>query len=524
MPNYLLKNGLIVDGTRSKPYPASLAIIDGHIALHPSEEALRDAQVVDCAHLCIAPGFIDMHTHSDACPLAAGCDQASAPSQGATVNIGANCGLSLFPLSEGYRDEVLNFFNRTIEIMPDDASSISRMADYAAAMRAARKRIHYGTLVGHGTLRGAIIGFSDRAASSKELEAMGALLDQELKAGAMGMSLGLIYPPSSYGDLREFTALGKVLQANGKPLTVHMRSESARIFEAVREMLDVALASGVHLHISHLKLIGKAQWGRAEELLQLIENARGQGAVVTCDQYPFEASSTGMSALVPGWAQDGGVERMLERMQPPEDRLLKDIAAEIERRGGPRCVEIASTYGHAPQLEGRRLDDIADEMALKPEAAACQVLVACRGAVATIYFSIHLDDVKTIMKDMRIAVGSDGYNTGYHLTYKPHPRSFGTFPRFLQLVREHQLMPLEDAVYKMTALPADILGLKDRGRIGEGLAADITVFDWEKVTSTATYSQPAAKPLGIPYVFVNGQPVIWRGEMTNSFPGEMLTV
>lgn len=522
MPKYLLTNGLIVDGTRAPGYRGDVLLKDGRIALHPSFEARKGAQVVDCTGLCIAPGFIDIHTHSDACALASGA-QASAPFQGATVNIAANCGISIFPLNEKYGKEILNFCQRTVEIMPKGQEPITCMQDYARTMEQAPKRIHYGTLVGHGTLRGNVMGFHEREATDDELNNMCALLDRELQAGAFGMSLGLIYPPSSYGNLKEFTALGKVLKKHGKVLTVHMRSESTRIFEAVQEMLDVALAAKVHLHISHLKLIGKAQWGRAQELLALIEGARQQGATITCDQYPYEASSTGLSALVPGWAQDGGVDSMLSRMQPPSDQLLMDIEDEINRRGGAHCVEIASTYGHHPAWESRRLSDIAQELGLSPAQAACHVLLACQGAVATIYFSIDLEDVKTIMQDMRIAVGSDGYNFGYDLDYKPHPRSFGTFPRFLQTVRDNHLMPLEDAVYKITGLPADILGLRDRGLLLDGYQADITVFDPMTVADQSTYAAPATQPKGIPHVFVAGQPVVLDGQLTEAFPGTMLT-
>jgi N-acyl-D-amino-acid deacylase len=522
MPKYLLKNGRIIDGTRAPAYHGDILVMDGQIALHPSDEAQKNAQVIDCTGLCVAPGFIDIHTHSDSCPLAPGA-QASAPYQGATTNIGANCGISIFPLNEKYGKEILDFCQGTIEIMPKGNEPITCMQSYAAAMDKAPKRIHYGTLVGHGTLRGNIIGFHEREATDEELDKMCQLLDRELKAGAFGMSLGLIYPPSSYGNLREFTALGKVLKANNKILTVHMRNESTRIFEAVKEMLDVALASQVHLQISHLKLMGKAQWGRAQELLDLIEGARKQGATITCDQYPYEASSTGLSALVPGWAQDGGVESMLKRMQPPSDKLLKDMDDEINRRGGAHCVEIASTYGHNPAWEGRRLNDIASELNLPPAQAACHVLVACQGAVATIYFSIDPEDVKLIMQDMRIAIGSDGYNFGYDLDYKPHPRSFGTFPRFLQTVRENKLMSLENAVYKMTGLPADILGLTDRGHIADGQVADITVFDPATVSDMSTYTAPATQPQGIPHVFVAGKPVVLDGQLTENFPGTMLT-
>lgn len=520
----LLQNALIIDGSRAKPRPGNIGIRAGRLLLDPPESSFAHARRMDLQGLCAAPGFIDIHTHSDACALSDPAPQASMPLQGVTMNICANCGISLFPLSREHARETMDFYHQTVEVAPARAvGSLPSFRDYAAAMAKAAKRIHYGSLVGHGSLRACVIGFQERKATDQELDQLCALLDEQLLQGAVGLSLGLIYPPSSYGDLTEFAALGRVLKQRNAILTVHMRSESGRIFEAVEEMIAVARASGVHLHISHLKLIGRQQWGRAAELLQLIEDARQQGATITCDQYPYEASSTGLAALVPGWAQDGGTQALLERLRSGDERLLSDIAAEIGRRGGAHCVEIASTFGHMPAIEGRRLDDIAREMDLPPEQAAAQILIACQAAAVCIYYSIDWQDILTIMRDMRIAVGSDGYNLGFDLSYKPHPRSFGSFPRFLKTVREEQLMPLEDAVYKMTGLPASILRLKDRGLLRDGYWADLAVFDPARVADGASFQQPAQPPQGIPYVFVNGELVMENGRMKEgAYPGTVV--
>lgn len=521
--DYLLTNAQIIDGSRAKPRPGRIGIRAGRLHLDPPEEAFLNARRMDLKGLCVAPGFIDIHTHSDACALAELSPQASMPLQGVTANLCANCGISLFPLAREHARETMDFYHQTVEVAPSRAhGSMPAFRDYAAVMERAPKRIHYGSLVGHGSLRACVLGFAQRKATKAELDQLCTLLDEQLSQGAFGLSLGLIYPPSSYGDLEEFAALGRVLKAREAILTVHMRSESGRIFEAVEEMIAVALASGVHLHISHLKLIGRPQWGRAKELLQLIEDARQQGATITCDQYPYEASSTGLTALVPGWAQDGGTQALLGRLRAGAPRLLNDIAAEMDRRGGPHCVEIASTFGHLPAIEGRRLDDIAREMGMEPPQAVAAILIACQAAVVCIYYSIDWQDILTIMRDLRIAVGSDGYNLGFELDYKPHPRSFGSFPRFLRTVREQRLMPLEDAVYKMSGLPAEILRLRDRGFLREGYRADLTVFDPAEVVDGASFQQPALPPRGIPYVFVEGELVVDREQLTDAFPGRML--
>ena len=255
--------------------------------------------------------------------------------------------------------------------------------------------------------------------------------------------------------------LARVLREHDALLTVHMRNEGPRIFQAVDEMLGIALRSGVHLQISHLKLMGKPQWGRAEELLERIEAARREGAVVTCDQYPYTATSTSLSALLPHWAHGGGVPAMLQRVKAPTQALKDETGEEMENRGGPDRILVSSTHGHHPEWEGKTVAQLAQILGLSPVDAVLEVLARCEGGVACIYFCIDEGDMLRIMRDMRIAVGSDGYGFSFDRTItrtNPHPRSFGTFPRFLRLVREHQLMPLEDAVYKLTGLPAQILG------------------------------------------------------------------
>lgn len=519
MFDLVLKDGLVVDGTRKKPYVASVCITDGRIAEITDRKDIKGLDIIDCTGKIISPGFIDLHQHSDAVPLNNE-DPKAMIHQGVTLEIAGNCGISLIPAKDESRDEISKFFARTVEIVPEDSNlKINNMVDYAEEASKHNFPVNMGTLIGHGTLRGTVVGFDDREATPEEMDEMKSLLDFELKHGAYGMSLGLIYPPSSYGKLNEFVELSKFIKANNGILTVHMRNESDRVVEAVDEMLEVAQISGVHLHISHLKLIGKAQWGNSQILLDNIEAARQRGSTITCDQYPYQATATGISALVPGWAQDGGNERMLERLRNKEDRLLNDIKIEMEKRGGPNCVTISSTLGHAPAIDGKTMEEVAKIFNLSAEEAVVRVLLLCEGGALGIYHSLNENDVLNIMTDMNIAIGSDGCDFSYDLDFNPHPRSFGTFPRFLQTVREHNLMPIENAIYKITGLPASIIHLPDRGILKEGNIADITVFDLNEVEDMSTFTNAPVPPKGIYHVFVNGVPSIINGKQTDRRAG-----
>lgn len=519
----ILKNGTIADGTLSPPFIGSVLIEDNIIKkIAKGVDTLKEADnILDCAGYIISPGFIDLHTHSDAVPLNETVP-VSMIFQGITTQLCGNCGISLFPGSEDKNIDIENYFNKLSLINKNNNSyTIKSIKDYKALIGGKKLSTNYANLIGHGALRAVTMGFELKGPSADEMAAMKALLKQELEAGAYGLSLGLIYPPSAFAGKEELIELAQVLKEYDAILAVHMRNEKGKVFDSVNEMLEICGQTGVHLHISHLKLLGSSVWGRSGELLALIRKARENGLNVTCDQYPYTATSTGLSALVPNWAHDGGISAMLKRLAAPGEKLLEDILAEIKMRGGPERIVIAYANGFPKEIAGENIARIAEALNSPPEKAVCEILTASNGGAQAVYHSISPKDILAIMKERYISVGSDGYDLKYDNAGKPHPRSFGTFPKFLQLVRENNLMPVEDAVYKMTGLPAGIAGFKNRGLLKEGYFADITVFDYKNIKDLSSFENPAVKPSGIIHVFVNGKVSVLGGENTN-LPGGVL--
>ncbi|HBN81386.1 MAG TPA: N-acyl-D-aspartate deacylase [Ruminococcaceae bacterium] len=526
MYDLVIRNGTLADGTRSQPRRADLCIRDGRIAGIADRYDGEAGREIDAAGKIVAPGFIDIHSHSDPCALIRDFVPQAKLYQGITLEITGNCGISCLPNNDAHRDEISRYFSTVLGLplgslkLADDSVS-----DFAQRVSKDPPATNYGVLIGHGTLRGSVMGFGMRDPTPGELEEMKETLDRELSRGAFGMSLGLIYPPSSFGKMQELVELSKVLKKHEAILSVHMRNEGPRIFEALDEMIQVAGQSGVHLQISHLKLMGKPQWGRAAELLQKVEDARRRGLNITCDQYPYTATSTGLSALCPKWAHDGGTDQLVERLKNPSEQLLREIGQEMENRGGPEAVLVTSTMDRMPEANGKTIREVSEKLGCSPAQAVAKCLVQCRGGVCCNYFCLNAEDMLAIMKDLRISVGSDGVNYPYDpekLRDVMHPRNFGTFPRFLQTVRENHLMPVQDAVYKMTGLSASILGLKERGVLQVGKAADITIFDYETVEDCATYVDSMVKPKGIEHVLVRGIPVLSGGKATDARPGAIL--
>ena len=514
----ILSGGLVIDGTGRKPYVANVCVQDGKIACITTDAA--DAkEILDVSGLAVTPGFIDTHSHSDA-NLLLDAPTESKLAQGVTTEIIGNCGMSVLPATEGYYQEIDDYVQLNY-----GTHARNSVSDYARDVEEKGLSINCGMLVGHSMLRMAVMGFVNRDPDAREMEQLKQLLDRELRRGAKGMSLGLIYPPSAFSSQEELVELSKVIAQHNAILAVHMRNEGAKVFEAVDEMITIGELSGAHIHISHLKLMGKPQWGRSQELLNKIRAARDRGVHITCDQYPFHASSTLVTAMVPHWAHAGGPEAMMRRLENREGTIYQEIQKEMENRGGPHAVLVVSTKGAHPAWEGKFMDEIAQELGVDPVDAVIRVVLETKTVGECIYFSMDRQDVLNIMKEQYICVGSDGNALSFDKNFTKsnvHPRHFAAFSEYFQTVREEQLMPLETAIYKATGLAAEIMNIKDRGVLAEGMAADIAVFQPDTFESRSTFMESRISPVGMRHVLVNGKFAVRDGVITQNRNGKVI--
>lgn len=522
----LLSNGTIYDGTGAAPFAGDVLVVDGRIEAVGDLGAARAGEVVDLAGLAVAPGFIDVHTHSDFAPfMDARHDELRLATlrQGVTTEICGNCGFSPFPTLPEWHGTVER---HVASLFGADSHAYSTLAAYESAIAERPLFSNLAVLVGHGTLRAGTMGFSNRRALRDELNAMERLLSQAFEQGAIGLSSGLIYSPGVYAPAEELSQLARLAARYGRPYTTHMRDETDHVIEAIDEALQVSHDSGAPLHISHHKVAGRANWGRSAETLARIERARSAGVDVTLDAYPYLAGSTMLTALLPPWANEGGVDPLLERLADP--RIRVQLAADYEtglpawqdivRAAGWHSIAIASAPRHR-EFEGRTISGLARDAGVTPLEFVCDLLVAEDAAVTIVAHMMKESDVRQILEFPAALIGSDGIP----IPGKPHPRWAGTFVRVLgKYAREEALFDFSEAVRKMTSAAADRFNLADRGRIAPGLVADIVVFDADRVDDRATYEEPLLHPKGIRHVLVNGVLALLDGEPTGATAGQLL--
>lgn len=482
MPMYdiIIKNGIIVDGTGAPGYCGDIGICDEKITA--IGKVTGDGKtVIDAKGKIVCPGFIDSHSHSDKSAFESEvCD--CKIYQGITTEITGNCGTSVLPAN----------------------TETGTCEKYLAAVDKAGYVSNLGTMIGHGQLRRFVVGEDLRNPTEEEMQKMEDVLRTSMQQGSFGLSFGLIYAPSAYSEYSEILRLAKVVAEYNGVVSVHMRNEGDKVFEAVNEVISIAEESGVKLEISHIKIASRELWGSAEKLLKVIEDAQKRGVRVTCDQYPYCAANTHLKVLVPLEYTDGGAEKMLERLQTPPKELLDNIEANISRRGGGHTVLITTSKSH-PEYSAKYLDEIADMLHLSLSETVIRILIDCKLTVYAVFFSMCKDDMIAFMKKSYISLGVDATAKPYSINALYHPRKFGTFPKFFEIVREEELLPIEQAVRKCTGLPAEVFNIENRGTLKTGNYADIVIFDENTIGSKADYKKSNIKPDGIDAVIVNGK-------------------
>jgi N-acyl-D-amino-acid deacylase len=500
----LLRGGKILDGTGAPAREASLAIgNDGRIAAIGDLAGATAERTIDVRGLVLAPGFIDVHAHADADAAKLGHAQ-NFVRMGVTTILTGNCGGSEVPLAPHFQ----------------------KVEENGIA-------VNYGSLVGHGSVRSAVMKLARRKPTGEELDRMRELVRGAMQDGAFGIATGLIYVPGCYARTDELVELAKVVAGFGGLYVSHMRNENDKVLEAIDEALQIGEQAGVAVHLSHLKSSGKANWGKAGAIVAKIRAAREQGRRVTGDQYAYPASSTSLDVLFPDAELEIGRKAFAEKLKADEQfaaRMREALHATRERAGFDdfSYCRIANAPRNE-KLNGLTLKEVAAQRLGKDDAdsqarVAIALYVESEGArIGMVYHSMDEQDLRTILREDYVAVASDAGIRGDDTGSRPHPRGSGNNPRVLgRYARDEKLLTLPDAVRKMTSLPAQTFGIAERGVLREGCFADVVAFDPNKVLDRATYQEPLLAPQGIPLVLVNGVPVVENGEPTGKRPGKVL--
>ncbi|MBT3367596.1 MAG: D-aminoacylase [Nitrospina sp.] len=526
----VIRNARIVDGTGNPYYHAHIAIKRERIVKigrHVDPEGAE--KVIDANGMIVCPGFFDTHSHDDVYLMAKpGCDDKVL--QGVTTEVIGNCGLSLAPLSEEHHADLRNI-SRIIggDHMPEDVWRMRSFADYLTELERVKPGINVAPLVGHATIRIAVMGMDHRDPTEAELGEMKRLTSKAMEDGAFGLSTGLIYAPANYAKTEEIIELAGIVGQYHGLYTTHIRSESDDVMRAINEALSIGQAGEVPVVISHHKVMGRSNWGRSVETLKILEEARVGGQEVVCDQYPYTAGSTYLAALLPPSIQAGGHKVYSEKLK--DLNLRRVVANQIENDDSGQwenMVKAAGFEGLVISIAqkqkgyiGKSIAEIARFEEKDPYDVFFDLLVEEGEGVGVILHYMAEEDVQRILKSPQTMIGTDGFPDFGES--KVHPRQTGTFPRILsRYVREKRLIRLEEAIRKMTSLPAQTFRIKKKGLLMEGFDADMVIFDPNTVLDKATFDDPRQGPEGIIWVLINGQVAVEEGRVTGAASGKVL--
>lgn len=520
MYDLVIRNVRVIDGSSAPWFRGWVGVKDGVIAAVGTGSAPGDArETVDGGDRYLTPGFIDIHAHSDTrlqgCPTAD-----SRILQGVTTEIGGLCGLSVAPVNHDPAR-----LKQLRDYVGDLDYSWETVGQYLDVLEDVGTSTNFGTAVGHGTLRIAAMGFDARPAEPAELETMKALLRRALEDGAFCLSSGLIYPPGCYAGADELAELCRELVPYGAYYETHMRDEGEGVVEALQEALEVCRRSGAPLQISHHKVTRRSVWQvHCKTTVALIDQARRQGLDVQADQYPYSASATTLDSNAPLWAFEGGVEKLLSRLQDPalRPRINAEANASHVGRWGDIYIPYVATEKNQWTV-GKSIQEIAEIRGVDPADACFDLIVEERCRVGEVNYGMCEEDIEYIMSQPYTMIGSDGEAASLDHSGQPHPRWYGTFPRVIaKYCRERKLFSLETAIFKMTGLPAARLGLQNRGLIRRGMQADLVLFDFDEIEDTPTYQNPKQPCRGIRRVYVNGALTALDGVHTGARAGTIM--
>ena len=497
----LISGGTIIDGTGTARYRGDVALKGDRIALisRVPVQRSRAARTIDATNRIVAPGFIDMHAHLDPLPRLPGAE--SAVRQGVTFALGN-----------------------------PDGGGPAVLGRYMDSLTRIGIGINAGYLVPHNTVKDSVMGTVSRLPTAEEMARMKALVAQGMADGAFGISTGLRYLPGNFSKIEEVIALSKVAADLGGIYTSHLREEGLGLIEGVAEAITIGRDAKIPVILTHHKAVGKLMWGRSAQTLAMVDSARREGIDVMVDVYPYTATSTSLSVLIPTWAFDGGDSSFRRRAATPaiRDSIRKDIIRLIntDRGGGDISRVQFSRVSWQPELNGKSLADWARQRGLEPSPENGADLVIegqLKGGASMIYHVLDEQDVQRIMKHPQAVIGSDGRLTRLNDGSSPHPRALGTFPRVLgRYARDLKLFPLETAIYKMSGQSAERLGFEERGTLKTGNYADVVVFDPATIADRSTFEQPHQYPVGIDYVFVNGVAALDAGRFTDARAGRVI--
>ena len=528
--DFLIKNGLIFDGNLSEPLEADVGISGDKIVFINRRSGVKSKglgssqkaeKIIDAEGLSVAPGFIDTHAHSDFTVLADPRAEGKI-CQGITTEINGNCGLSAAP-----------FYGDVLHQREDDLQELgiherwSTFKEYFHILKKKGSAINFATLAGHGNIRASVKGYKDQELTKSDLKKMCALLIESVKEGAIGLSTGLIYPPGVYSKTEELIEIARCCK--DLIYTTHMRSEGEKLIGSIKETIKIGKEAGIKVHISHIKTSGEENWHKIQDAVSIMEKYRKEDTFLTCDRYPYTSSSTDLDAILPSWTFSGGKEKELKRLKDSKIRIKikNQILKNKSFKDYWKNIFISSLNTDKNMwMLGKSLYDISRIRGREPVDIVFDILIEENLRVGAIFSSMNEDNLKRFLSLSYCMIGTDSSArcfSGPTCKGKPHPRGFGSFPRFLgKYVRDEGLMSMSEGIHKMTMLPARTFGIHKRGVIKKGAFADLVIFDQEKINDRATFEDPFLKPEGIYYVFINGLPALWEGKITGVRAGRIL--